>query len=136
MRSNRRLLQLLALILLPLSAYAQDSGISTAAQTVPLLVKFRGILQSAEGTTGVTFALYKNENGGAPLWLETQNVVVDANGQYTVFLGAANGRGLPLDLFASNEARWLGVQPEGQPEQPRVLLVSVPYALKAADAET
>jgi hypothetical protein len=44
--------------------------------------------------------------------------------------------GLPKELFTSAEARWLGVQPEGQSEQPRVLLLSVPYALKAADAET
>ena len=40
------------------------------------------------------------------------------------------------DLFNSGEARWLGVQVDRQAEQPRVLLVSAPYALKAADAET
>src|SRR4029077_12023066 len=33
-------------------------------------------------------------------------------------------------------ARWLGVTVNGGQEQPRVLLLSVPYALKAADAET
>jgi len=32
--------------------------------------------------------------------------------------------------------RWLGVTINGGQEQPRVLLLSVPYALKAADAET
>jgi hypothetical protein len=31
---------------------------------------------------------------------------------------------------------WLEVRPERSPEQPRVLLVSVPNALKAADADT
>jgi len=36
----------------------------------------------------------------------------------------------------SGEARWLGVQPEGQTEQPPILLLGVPYALKAGDAET
>ena len=44
--------------------------------------------------------------------------------------------GLPLQLFATGAARWLGVQAEGQAEGPRVLLASAPYALKAADAET
>jgi hypothetical protein len=44
--------------------------------------------------------------------------------------------GLPLDLFSSGDARWLGVTVNGGQEQPRVLLLSVPYALKAADAET
>jgi hypothetical protein len=39
-------------------------------------------------------------------------------------------------LFTSEQARWVGVQVSGQAEQPRVLLVSAPYALKAGDAET
>jgi hypothetical protein len=39
-------------------------------------------------------------------------------------------------MFASGEARWLAVTIGGGKEQPRVLLLSVPYALKAADAET
>jgi len=50
-------------------------------------------------------------------------------------LGASTTEGVPLELFSANQAQWLGVQPEGQAEQ-RILLVSVPYALKAADAET
>ncbi len=41
-----------------------------------------------------------------------------------------------MDLFATGEARWLEVQIAGGVPQPRVLLVSVPYALKAADAAT
>ncbi len=40
-----------------------------------------------------------------------------------------------LEMFSTEEARWLGIQVQGEPEQARVLLVSVPYALKAADAE-
>ncbi len=44
--------------------------------------------------------------------------------------------GLPEEMLRSGEARWLGIQPEREPELPRVLLVSAPYALKAADAET
>jgi hypothetical protein len=40
-------------------------------------------------------------------------------------------------LFTSGEVRWLGIQVGTEAEQqPRVLLVSVPYALKAGDAET
>jgi len=33
------------------------------------------------------------------------------------------------------QAHWLGVQTDGQNEQPRVLQVSAPYALKAGDAQ-
>ena len=44
-------------------------------------------------------------------------------------------RAFRWSLFASGEARWLGVRINGGEEQPRVLLLSVPYALKAADAQ-
>ena len=108
--------------------------------TVPRLVKFSGTVKDSagkprSGITGITFALYKDQASGAALWLETQNVSLDAQGRYTVLLGANSAEGTPRELFSTNEAQWLGVQPEGLPEQ-RVLLVSVPYALKAADAET
>jgi hypothetical protein len=53
-------------------------------------------------------------------------------------MGATLAEGMPLELFTSGEPRWLGVQfnRAGESEQPRALLVSVPYALKAADADT
>jgi hypothetical protein len=108
---------------------------------VPTLVAYSGVLKNTSGSapstiTGITFLLYKDEQGGAPLWLETQNVTPDKAGHYTVQLGAASASGLPSDLFKTGEARWLAVQPQGQVELPRVLLVAVPYAMKAADAET
>ena len=109
--------------------------------SVPRLVRFSGTVKDLQGrplsgVAGVTFALYKDQQGGAPLWIEVQNVQLDASGRFTALLGANTGEGVPLELFMSNEARWLGVQPENQAEQPRILLVSVPYALKAAEAES
>lgn len=114
---------------------------ATEGAQVPRLVKFSGTLldnngQPRSGVAGLTLLLYKEQTGGAPLWVETQNVNLDAKGHYTVLLGASKAEGVPTDLFASGEARWLAVQADGQPEQPRTLLLSVPYALKAADAET
>ena len=109
---------------------------------VPRLIKFSGTLLDpqgkpiATGPVGVTFALYAEQTGGASLWLETQNVRPDENGYYTVLLGSETSTGVPMELFATGEARWLGIQIERQPEQSRVLLVSVPYALKAGDAQT
>jgi hypothetical protein len=105
------------------------------------MVRFSGTLTDANGKSlsgivGVTFLLYKESQGGAPLWTETQNVQADKTGHYAVMLGSSSSQGLPPDLFASGEARWLGVQAQGQAEQPRTVLLSVPYALKAADAET
>jgi hypothetical protein len=111
------------------------------ASIVPTLVNFSSVLTEANGkpltgTVGATFFLYKDQQGGAPLWLETQNVQPDKTGHYSVMLGSAGGHGLPPELFASGEARWLGVQAQGQAEQPRVMLLAVPYALKAGDAQT
>jgi len=68
--------------------------------------------------------------------METQNLQADGSGHYSVTLGSTSSQGLPQEIFTSGEARWLGVQPQGQAEQPRVLLMSVPYAMKALDAET
>jgi len=121
-------------------AVASDPA-SGSATVIPQLVKFSGVVkgtngQPLTGTIGITFALYTDQQGGAPLWLETQNVQPDSHGNYTVQLGATLPNGLPAALFTTGEARWLGVQAQGQEEQPRVLLLSVPYALKALDAET
>jgi hypothetical protein len=110
--------------------------------TVPNVVRYGGTLKDAQGallpstTEGVTFAIYRQQEGGAPIWIETQNVASDASGQYSVLLGGNSPSGLPSDLFSQEEQRWLGVTVQGQAEQPRVLLVSVPYALRAHDAET
>ena len=114
---------------------------SVTGAPVPNLVNFAGTLKDSGGhpiqsVTGVTFSLYAQEEGGVPLWLETQTVRADGKGNYTVQLGATKAEGLPLALFTSSTARWLGVRINGGEEQPRVLLVSVPYALKAADAQT
>jgi hypothetical protein len=123
--------------LMPLSA--QDN--SGASAVVPRLINYSGKVAEADGkpvagVAGVTFSIYKDQEGGAALWMETQNVQADKTGRYTAQLGAASPNGLPAQLFASGEARWLGVQVSGQAELPRTLLLSVPYALKAADAQT
>jgi trimeric autotransporter adhesin len=124
-----------------ISTFAQRTTNIEASAVVPRLVNFSGSLTDANGKpeggmVGVTFSLYRDSERGAPLWVETQNVQADKNGHYSVMLGSNSGSGLPSELFASGEARWLGVQPQGQAEQPRVLLMSVPYALKALDAQT
>ncbi len=123
------------------SLVGAQSTNSTQAPVVPPLVKFSGVLtdmngKTLTGTVGVTFSLYNEAQGGAALWVETQNVTPDKAGHYSVMLGSTTTEGIPASLFRSGEARWLGVQAQGQTEQPRTLLMSVPYALKALDAET
>jgi hypothetical protein len=119
---------------------AQTSSAQTTS-ALPRLVRFGGTAKDLNGNpltgvVGITFALYSEQTGGAPLWIETQNVTADGSGRYTALLGSTKPDGLPADLFTSEQARWVGVQVSGQAEQPRVLLVSAPYALKAGDAET
>jgi len=134
----------LALLLAAPTITAQTSTNNATATSVqvPRLIRFSGTLNppspasAAGGVVNVTFSLYQEETGGTSLWQETQNVEVDATGHYTALLGTTQAEGLPIDLFTSAQAQWLGVRPEGQAEQPRIMLVSVPFALKAGDAET
>ena len=125
----------------PLLQAQQPANATAPAAPGPRLVNFSGRAtnprgQGISGAVGVTFAIYKDQYDGAPLWLETQSLIADAKGNFTAALGATQPEGLPLTLFSTSEARWLGVRINGGDEQPRVLLMSVPYALKAADAET
>ena len=129
----------------------QDAA-NTASSVVPRLIKFSGVISSPASQEAqnrisdsasarlltATFSLYELQEGGAPLWSESQKVQLDEQGRYVVLLGATSSSGLPLDLFTSGKALWLGVQPQssGAVEQPRVLLVAVPYALKASDSDT
>src|SRR5450432_3075915 len=123
-------------------ARMNSQQVSAAQPTaVPHLVNFSGKAiddrqKPIAGAAGITFSIYKGQYEGAALWIETQNVQADNAGNFTAQLGATKTGGMPLDLFTSGEARWLGVRVNGGQEQPRILLLSVPYALKAADAET
>jgi trimeric autotransporter adhesin len=123
------------------SAYGQQAFSAAANAVVPPVIKYSGVLTDVNskplsGTVGVTFSLYQQSQGGSALWVETQNVNLDKTGHYTVMLGSTTAQGLPSSVFASGEARWLEVRAQGQAELPRTLLMSVPYALKALDAET
>src|SRR5271167_2003151 len=138
----RRFSTIIAIALSTLLFVSISSAQQTSTTDVPNLIRYSGTLKEAQVTVppgtplGVTFAIYKQQDGGAPVWQETQNVTPEANGQYNVVLGSTTATGLPGDLFSQQEQRWLGVQLQGEAEQARVLLVSVPYAFKAHDAET
>jgi hypothetical protein len=129
---------LLSLIVLPyVAAQTFPPTLAASALTaVPPLVPYSGQVEGRTGQTSATFLIYKDQTGGEPLFTESQMIGFDQSGHYKVQLGAANPHGLPPDLFSTGEARWLEVQIAGQPAEPRVLLASVPYALKAADAAT
>jgi hypothetical protein len=144
MKSVANFVVLLVLsLLICFSAEAQCTNTSGCASSVPRLVKFSGSLNNlagvpSSGVVAIRFIVYAESTGGTPLWQEVQNTQLDHEGHFNVMLGAAASEGIPLDLFASGESRWLGMQAllPGQEEQPRVLMVSVPYALQAENAQT
>lgn len=128
------------LTLSPLIAQTQPQTIPTTAEqgAVPRLIRFNGTLAetvSKPGAlVGVEFAIHKEETGGLALWSEIQNVEPDSSGHFSVLLGSTKNGGLPPDVLGIGEPRWLMVTPVGGPAQPAVLLVSVPYALRAEEA--
>jgi hypothetical protein len=138
--STGRLLPARLLVLCVVSTCVWAAPAQAPASKSPNLVRFSGTLGGNGGKSqhviSVTFAIYVSQTGGTPLWTESQNLVADESGKYQVLLGSTTEIGLPSDLFNSGEARWLGVRSEGDTEQPRILLVSVPYAMKAGDADT
>ena len=142
MRTQLALVLSLMISILAVGQTAQTPTQPTLPPGVPRLVKFSGLLKDASGnlltnTVGIMFSIYSEQTGGVPLWQETQNVQF-SQGRYTVFLGESASTGIPAELFVSGQPRWLGVRAllPDEEEQPRVLLASVPYALKAVDADT
>ena|ERR1700744_136026 len=79
---------------------------ATAPTAVPTLVPFSGVLTGGEGKpvsaeTAITFLIFRDQTGGEPLFVETQNITPDTSGHYKVQLGVSLPNGLPADLFAS-----------------------------------
>src|SRR5262249_7853092 len=108
---------------------------------VPRIVRFSGTIKDPNGApvsggAHVTFAFYESFEGGSPLWSESYDLQLGNDGRYSVLLGAQAQHGIPESVFSSNQPRWLKVETAGKPAASRIAIVSVPYALKAADADT
>jgi len=126
------------LLATPVTSPAQDvAATSSPVSVVPHLIKFSSSLPGAPGkaeTVELKFALYGAQAGGDPLWTETQQVSLDANGKYSVLLGSVTA--LPASVFAQGQARWIGVALGSQEESVRTILAATAYSLKASDSET
>lgn len=127
-----------------LSLLVLSAGALSAQDVRPLsetsrLLPVSGVLTDTSGTAvksgrqELTFSIFSDADGSSLLWTETQVVSSDGRGGYYAYLGTTTP--LPLDIFRSEQARWLQVSSAGRVLQ-RSLLVAVPYALRAADAET
>jgi hypothetical protein len=85
-----------------------------------------------DGALSVTFSIYPDQQSATALWTETQVVQITAE-KYWVMLGSTSATGLPSEIFSADQSHWLGVQVNGT--EKRYLLVSVPYAMKAVNAD-
>jgi hypothetical protein len=114
-------------------------GITTLHAQTRQLLNYQGKLEiggaAASGNFAMTFSIYATASGGSPLWTETQNVTVTADGVFNVLLGSV--RPFPRNLFAGAGDRYLGIKIGSDPELPdRFQLTSVAYAIRAAEAES
>jgi hypothetical protein len=123
--------------------HAQSTQGGSPVTAVPRLIWFTGAFRPADGSAPApvelaTLSIYRESVDGTAIWQETQSVPLNADGRFNVLVGSSTADGLPLDLFTSGQPRWLGIQfhRTGEPELPRVQLLSVPYAMKAIDADT
>jgi hypothetical protein len=143
MRSITAVFIALAVVLtVPITSAAQSAPPAPSV-TVPRLIHITGVFQPVDGQPPaavevVTLSIYAEADGGLPVWQERQSVAVDRSGRFTLLLGASDPRGIPEAVFGTGLAQWMSMLFEraGEAEQPRVRIASVPYALRASDAET
>src|SRR5436305_12892903 len=131
-RVSTRALMVLCVALCVLAITQSGSGESS----IPRIVRYSGSVPRLAGHMASVRASFYAAEGGAPLWAETQNVNFEANGGFTVLIGAQSTDGIPSFLFDAGVARWIGIEAEGEELHPRTMLLSVPYAIKAGDADT
>jgi hypothetical protein len=125
--------------LAPVLAVAAAIGIAgSALADVPDVVTFSGVLFGDQQCCGfsyegpVTVRLFGQAEGGGPLWEETHPDVAVDMGYFAVDLGSV----VPLDPAVLNLGIWLEVELKGEgPLAPRLPLTSVPFALRAGDAD-
>ena len=85
----------------------------TATTAVPNLIRYGGTLKDATGApiasaTGVTFAIYKQQDGGAAVWMETQNVTTDAKRNTALYSAAPQPQDYPVTSFRKkSNAGWV-----------------------------
>jgi subtilisin-like proprotein convertase family protein len=113
--------------------------VASAWATVPQTVVIEGLLYSAgggaaaDGNYKLTFAIYKDATGGAPVWSETVAAIAVKGGGFSYQLGSAT----PLSpaTLAGLPSVFLGIAVESDPEMTRKPMSSVPFSLRAGLAE-
>jgi hypothetical protein len=148
MRTKRIVVCLFAVWCLSIAvAFAQEIAPIVSPPTLeqsappPTVITLNGQLKDAAGnprtgTVSLKLSLYTAAEDVNPIWIEDQLVALDPYGNYAVYFGATRDTGLPPELFVDGSARWVGVAIAGEPESPRTLVLSAPYASKATAADS
>ncbi|MFA6569842.1 MAG: hypothetical protein WCT77_01250 [Bacteroidota bacterium] len=103
---------------------------SGAVAQVPRLINYQASLmdqvnQPISGNVAMTFAIYDNETGGSPIWVETQDVSAVSG-----FINSYLGTTVPLTL-PFNKQYWLEAKIGTGTPFVRTRLSSVPYAFQS-----
>src|SRR4030067_748698 len=110
----------------------------TAWGDIPKLINFQGILKDTGGsplandTVAVVFTIYDDPSAGNVKWTETDTVITNGDGLFSILLGAVT----PIaDTAFTGASRWLGMKVESDAEMtPRQQLVSMPYSYEFDDS--
>lgn len=112
-----------------------------ALAAVPLVFNYQAKITNNAGTpieTTVTvqFTIWDDPVLGSQLGsFSDSKQVLPVNGLFSVFLGENPGNPIPPSIF-DGSTRWVEVVVDGQELKPRTPLVSVPYAIRALEADT
>lgn len=111
---------------------------SAAEASVPGEVDYQGLLLDSggvpvNGVVDLEFEIFDAPSGGSSLWSESHDDVSVLDGVYDVTLGQATP--LTPELLAGGSLH-LEITVEGETLSPRERIVAVPYALRAAHAES
>lgn len=96
----------------------------------PLLLNYTGSIAGTDTSATVIFSICPDANYSEALWTETHSVTIAGN-RFSVLLGSITP--LPSDLFRA-DTRYLSVSVDGTVLSPRQQIVSVAYAIEAANA--
>jgi hypothetical protein len=103
----------------------------------PQTIHYQGLLNDASGnpvnaTKLMEFRIYNTETGGTALWTEQHSSVEISDGLFSVVLGESSS----LAGQFSSYPVYITFIVDGQEMMPRQKFQSVPYAIRAKDAES
>jgi hypothetical protein len=110
--------------------------VAAEAAAIPLKINYQGKIVDGSGTPlggthDAVFRLYDAPVSGTMLWSDSATVASDADGIFSVVLGGDH----PM-VTGLGDACWLEIEIDGEILVPRREMVSVPYALRAAAADS